>query len=177
MTTCRDIISDAARMARIIAPGDVLSSAEAADGLVALQSLYNGWAASGMFGWLKDVLAKEDYEAQPGERVEANGFAVMLPTVVDRDGVDGPPKDLSFIQIDYASHVYDAGAWVALADLTLDSDAPLSARNRLGLSAALAVNWVEAFGSDALNKTIVRNANLFNRSLMQKGEARPVEYF
>lgn len=146
MTTCRQTITYALRQARVLASGDDPSSDEAADGLVALQALYDLWVANGMFGRLTDVYVTEDYEAEEGERVIApSGVTITFPTTIDDECEDSrAPRDLSCIEtiIDGVRvvKVWDRTGWVDLLGLELDDDAPLSSRSAWGLAAALATS-------------------------------------
>lgn len=156
MTTCRDIISYALKQATVIAPGEDVSSDEAADGLVALQSMYDIWVANGMFGTLSDVYKTEDYEAAEGERVSApSGVTVTFPeTVTERAGTVRAPRDLAIIETNIAGarvvKVYDRTGWVPVTDLTLASDAPFAVRGVAGLSACLARSYAEMFGGSVV---------------------------
>jgi len=147
MPTCRDIITYALRQAKVLASGEELSDEEAADGMVALQSLYDLWLSSGMFGRLTDVYASADYEAKERERVTApSGVAVTIPASVTDDcsGSTRAPWDLSIIEtvVDGVRLVklYDRTAWVDLLDLELSDEAPLASRSAFGLAAALATS-------------------------------------
>jgi hypothetical protein len=68
MATCLDIVTYAMRLSRILPMGDEPNSDEGAAGLAALQSLYDQWRTSGMFGELEDVYLDGDDVAEEGVR-------------------------------------------------------------------------------------------------------------
>lgn len=157
MPTCRDIITHAMRQAKILAAGVDPDADELADGLVALQSLYDGWVANGMFGRLKDRYESEDYDASEGERVIApSGVTVTFPTTIDSDAFsdERAPRDMSVIETIINGvrtvKLWDRTGWVDLLDLTENSEAPLASRGAWGLAATLAISgaFVAMFGGD-----------------------------
>lgn len=150
MATCRDIITRALQQARIVPLGRQPSDKEAEVGLVALQGIYDGWFANGMFGTLKDVDATGTYEASEGDRV-TGATTVTKPTQVD-DGCSPtgkrPPYELSaIVDVDAGENwLWSSGAWVNCSGLALGDNAPLSERDREGLSSYLAIYLAEGFG-------------------------------
>mgnify|MGYP003574979424 CR=1 FL=1 len=167
MVTCRDIITRALQQARIVPLGRTPSAKESEAGLSALQGMYEGWVSGSMFGRLKDVYETSDYDANPGERVYADGFTVTLPTEVE-DGTE-TPRDLAVISVyngGWVNWIWD-GAWINLTALTLNNDAPLASRDREGLAAALAAYLAEGFGSEIGPQT-ARRAARYESSLSLK---------
>jgi hypothetical protein len=65
---CSDIITSALKLARVIPSGASPSSDETSDGLDCLQSMYDEWVTSGMFGSLTDAYLTYDDTAQEGIR-------------------------------------------------------------------------------------------------------------
>jgi hypothetical protein len=174
MPTCLEIIARAYQKAKIIGTGESPSAAEAADGLEELKSLYEQWAANGMFGRLADVSTGDDYEASEGERITVtDGATVTIPSTIEDDGTDYPPFFLSLIEvIDVDAQtvnrwLYDNGAWVDLNDLTLAYEAPLASRGRAGLSACLAMALADEFGG-TIGPSVARQAASFRMSLALK---------
>lgn len=167
MVTTRDIITRALQQARIVPLGRDPSSKEAEAGLSALQGMYEGWVSGSMFGRLKDVYETSDYDANPGERIHADGFTVTLPLTVEDE--TETPRDLAVISVyngGWVNWIWD-GAWVNLTALTLDDDAPLASRDREGLAAALAGYLAEGFGGEIGPQT-ARRAARFESSLSLK---------
>jgi len=170
MTTCRDIITRALRKARVYGAGQVPSSEDMEDGMAELQSLYEAWGSGGMFGRLSDIIAEDDYEANPGERVTA-AAGVVVTLVTPDEEEDKPPFDIGFAEVVQDGFVtrslYENGAWVTISDLTLDSVAPLANRGQGGLAACLAINLADEFGG-SVGPAIVRQAGSFRMALATK---------
>jgi hypothetical protein len=160
-STCRDVISLALRIGKVVGVSGTPTAAETELGMEALQSFYLDLVANGMFGRSTDVMTSVAYEAKPGERVQTlGGAAVSVPALVSRGCSRGklPPYDLALIEIvDVAAgtrslKLYEAalGAWSELSGLTLDSPAPLVSRGAMGLAATFAVSgaFLVAFGGN-----------------------------
>lgn len=167
MVTCRDIITRALQQARIVPLGRTPSAKESEAGLSALLGMYEGWISASMFGSLKDVYETGDYDANPGERIHADGFTVTLPTEV-KNGTE-TPRDLAAISVYNGGWVHWLweGTWINLTALALNSEAPLSGRDREGLSSALAAYLAEGFGGEIGPQTAKRGAR-FESSLSLK---------
>lgn len=183
MATCRDIITRALQQARIVPLGRAPATKEAEAGMVALQGIYDGWFASGMFGTLKDIDASGDYEANEGERI-TGATTVTKPTQIDADTDTGyrPPYELSAI-VDVTNGnnwLWAGGAWVDCVGLSLTDEAPLSNRDREGLSAHLATYLAEGFGQ-SVGAMTARRGQMFVGMLAYKfgstQAARSAEYF
>jgi hypothetical protein len=83
MTTNLDIIKRAMKKLHVLAAGTNPSSAQAADGMDALQSLYVELIGQGSLGRLHDVLATANYTAKENERIQAaHGITITLPLVI-----------------------------------------------------------------------------------------------
>lgn len=184
MPTCRDIATDALQLIGAYGGGEAPSAEDADAAQIALQSLYDGWVNSGMFGRAKDVYAAADYTANEGERVTpAAGVTVTLPvTLRGSDGVLRAPRDLSMIQVAgtaFVTSVYDLNAWVSLTSLTPDSVAPLSQRSRRGLASCLAYLIAGDFNMP-MTPSITRAAAQFRMAISIKmgstQDPTPVEY-
>lgn len=177
MPTCRDIITLAARRAKIIRPGAQLKANEAEDGLSALQGLYELWVSNGLFGRLVDTIVEEDTTATPGQRIRVDGdYTIDLPWTTEDGGYTYPPYDLALIEIIYTDpetvrelQLYEAGraAWVELQAVGLSDEAPLASRSRMGLADALAVYWAESFG-EQVPSNVARGAAAFQMGLSLK---------
>jgi hypothetical protein len=83
MTTNLDIIKRAMKKLHVLASGEQPTSQQAADVLVALQSLVVETIGQGSLGRLYDVLATSDVTAMEWTRIRASvGVTVTLPTTI-----------------------------------------------------------------------------------------------
>lgn len=177
MATCLDTVTNALVLRKIIGIGKEPKPAEAALGMVALQSLYDQWRTGGMFGELEDVYLDESDTAEEGKRYFVpTGLTLTDATSVyeDENGVTRQPRDLamyeSLTQAGLQSaKLYDRIEWVDLLGLELSDTAPLSARNSLGLAACLATSggFAAAFGGEASPELIALSRH-FLRNVMGK---------
>lgn len=177
MASCLDTVTHALILRKVIGVGKEPKPAEAALGMVALQSLYDQWRTGGMFGTLEDVYLEESDTAEEGKRYFVpTGLTLTAPTSVyeDADGNTRQPRDLALYEAVTQAGVqtaklYDRTAWVDLLDLELSETAPLSGRNALGLAACLATSggFVAAFGGEA-GPDVVYLARHFLRNVMSK---------
>lgn len=191
MVTVRQTITRALRKLRVVASGDEPTAAEAADGLAAVQGMFDQWASSGMFGRLSQYFG----DAQGVTfNTDENGREVVLweappsdPTVElpirVRDSFTGdlrPPAHLSFTEIvDEATgtrktFLYDArkAQWVRLDNLALESEMPLAGSGAEGIAAALAMRIAEEFGAEP-GPMLAREASRFTFALSARyGEER-----
>lgn len=178
MATCRDIVTRALHMAAIVPLGKDPKAAEGQMGLELLQGLYDGWFVGGMFGRLTDVYKTDDYTAKEGERITADGATVTLPDSYEdtETGNNRAPRDLAAIVVvtdTTTNFVYSGGAWETCSGLTLNSPAPLSTRDAMGLSCLLALHMAEAFGTQVGPMTARRGLQ-FQGSLSYKlGSTQP----
>jgi hypothetical protein len=178
MATCLDIVTYAMRLSRILPMGDEPTSDEGAAGLAALQSLYDQWRTSGMFGELEDVYLDGDDVAEEGVRYFVpTGYTLAAPTSVyiDFDGFTRQPRDLALYEALTEAGVqtvglYDRTAWVSLLGLALTDTAPLSSRNAMGLAASLAISgaFISMFGGEP-GPDVRGLARQFTAALMDKG--------
>jgi hypothetical protein len=178
MATCLDIITHAMRQARIIGPGKDPKSAEAEEGMVALQSLYDGWRTGGMFGRLEDVFLEASEPAFEGMRYFVpTGLTLTAATSVYIDANDQTrqPRDLAMYEVvtqggDHTVRLYDRKEWVDLLDLESSDEAPLSGRGAYGLAACLATSeaFAAMFNDAQLSPRVERLAAQFTRGLMSK---------
>lgn len=175
MATCRDVITDALKLARILAPGESPDADEAADGLNCLQSFYDALVFQGMFGTLEDIYLDSDDTAEEGKRYYVPaGITLTDATSEYVDcGVTRQPRDLALYEAlsngVRTVKLYDRTAWVDLIGLELSDTAPLALRNRIGLAAALATS--AAFGAmfgDVANPDVRRAAQMFLGSISAK---------
>lgn len=188
MPTCRDVIKYALWQSGIVASGEDPEAHELELGMAALQSLYDGWLANGMFGRLVDRYEESDVTADEGQRIIAPaGVTIETPDLIYdvAEGVDRAPRDLAAFEtvIGGARSVFlfDRTGWVALVGLNPNDEAPLASRGAYGLAAALAVSggFLSVFGGDP-KPTTVNLANRFLMSLSLKwgsGEQTGVSYF
>jgi hypothetical protein len=177
MATCLDIITYAMRQAQILGLGKEPKAAEAAEGMVALQSLYDEWRTGGMFGRLEDVYLTDDDVAEEGKRYYLPaGTTLTAPSseYTDSFGDLRQPRDLAMYETltstgTQTAKLYDRTAWVDLMGLALTDDAPLSSRNAYGLAACLATSggFVSAFGAQ-VTEPVVALARHFLRNVMGK---------
>lgn len=177
MSTCQQIINYALRMNRIVGVGQDPKAAESAEGMIALQSLYDQWRTGGMFGALEDVYMTESDTAEEGYRYFVpTGLTLTAPTSVylDGDGITRQPRDLAMYESlteagTQTAKIYDRTAWVSLTGLVLADTAPLSSRNAYGLAACLATSggFLANFGGQPDPGTIAL-ARHFLRNVMSK---------
>jgi hypothetical protein len=190
MTTCRDVITYALRQARVISAGEEPEASEAADGLTALQAMYDGWVSGGMFGRLEDVYLTSNDTAEEGKRyLLASGVTLTTPTTISaEDSEDGEirqPRDLSLFESVTSAGVrsvklYDRYQWVEITGLVLGSDAPLASRGVAGLSACLAQTYAEMFGASIGPQTSLLAVQFKAGLSLKLGSTRPraaVEYY
>lgn len=154
--TIIEVITRSLRMLGVIGAGNRAPSADqSADGVLALQSMYQQLIAQEVFGPLTRVLVTENYEAGENELVAADGVTVTItcPVTVEdaKTGETRAPKDTAVISVagdPRQSFIYDAyfGEWVEVEQLTKTSDAPLA--DRFNITAMLAVHWAPEFGID-----------------------------
>lgn len=177
--TCNDIIGRALRMARIVALGDEPQLHEAREGLIVLQSFYSRLAETALAP-CEDRYETEDYEALENERIFCDG-TVALPEIID-DGISRRPYDLAAIAYNdqttatlWQTWISDRGDWIRIDDLELTDSAPFATRNQEGLSALVAVELAETFGSQPTPGT-AQKARRF-QSLMQPKDLTDNEYY
>jgi hypothetical protein len=158
MTTCRDVISYALRQAKVYAPGETPTAEDAADGLVALQSLYDGYRSNGMFGL-------PFYEEE------------LPDTIITDEGDEREPWELSLCIVADIPYVRDHGDWKRLTGLSLDDEPPLAQRGMSGLAASLATSggFAAMFTSD-IDPRIDWLARNFNGGLVGKFGSEQAKY-
>lgn len=84
------------------------------------------------------------------------------------------PRDKSVIQVtsklndERATYIYDATVqrWMRIDNLTLTSEAPLSARGYDGLASVLAVRLIDLFGAELVTPTTIQAANSYRTALV-----------
>lgn len=177
MASCNEVISRALKLARVIPSGTVPTSDEYADGLIALQSMFDAWRTGGMFGELEDVYLEENDTAEEGKRYYVtSGVTLTAPTseYVDADGNTRQPRDLAMYESltsagAQTAKLYDRTAWVDLLGLTAAGTCPLSARDQDGLAATLATHgaFIDMFGAE-ISPRLERLAARFLRNIMGK---------
>ena len=180
MATCNDVIKTALKLGRVIASGVTPTTDEYADGLIALQSMFDGWRTGGMFGELEDVylIAGESDVAEEGKRYfTETGATLTTPTSVYLDslGDTRQPRDLALYESlteagTQAAKVYDRTAWVDVIGLTGAGACPLASRGMMGLAACLAVSeaFLAEFNDAQVSPRVERLAKNFLRNIMAK---------
>jgi hypothetical protein len=191
MATCLDIITAAMRQSTILGPGKTPKSAESDTGLLALQSMYDEWVASGMFGRLEDVYLDGSDIAEEGKRYFlASGVTLTEPTLIlaaDNEDGDRQPRDLSLYESLTSTgtrvvRLYDRTGWVSLTGLLLTSTAPLSGRGMFGLASALAASggFIDMFGAQPSQAVLARSLRFLSSLSHKLGSTRDrvaAEYF
>lgn len=177
MATCLDVITYALRQCKVIGLGKEAKAAEAEEGLVALQSLYDEWRTGGMFGTLEDIYLDGDDIAEEGKRYYVpSGYSLTAPTseYLASDETTRQPRDMALYEsLDsdgtQTAKLYDRIEWVGLLDLGLSDIAPLSGRNGYGLAACLATSggFISAFGAEP-GPAVIALARHFIRNVMGK---------
>lgn len=114
MTTNLDIIKRGMRKIHVLASGAEPTTAQAVEGMSALQSLIVELIGQGSLGRLNDVLATSAYTAKEFDRVQASaGVVVTLPTTISTEYSDYPYVGGSWPQMGPAGG-YDYGAGYAV---------------------------------------------------------------
>lgn len=178
MTTNLDIIKRAMKKLHVLAAGTNPSSAQAADGMEALQSLYVELIGQGSLGRLNDVLATSAYTAREYDRIQAaHGIVVTLPATItpnmcspggdlpydygfrecDPTATSGsrPPRDRACVVVVqdnvavYSVFRASTNAWVTINGLTLTSLFPFSDTLEDGIAALLAERLADNFDTVA----------------------------
>jgi len=193
MATCRTVINGALRKLGRLGAGREPRTADQTDALAALQGLYSSWVAAGAFGRLADVIPLVDYTAGVNQRIirDPEVVTVTLPEFMPMYGdpmtygeerpCDGygrehvPPRDGSVVQImdtngqQTETWIYDAAlrVWTDIGLLQLDNEAPRSASDPEGLSAALALELADTFGAD-VGPTTVRQATRYQTAMTHR---------
>jgi hypothetical protein len=193
--TCNDIIRMAMSRLRQLRTGEVPTAAEAADGMVTLQAMYDNWVATGLFGRLNDIIPSAAYTAQEQDRViNDGGYVITLPASIIatapmgtyaprypderiwsalQTNVPRPPRDYSIIEVLEGGATkrffYSAHlrSWVRLDSLLLTSGAPLAGRGSAGLASCLAELMADEYGVDA-PPGVKRQSMLFRWALSSK---------
>lgn len=199
MPLCRDIITRALRKVGAVGQTEAPTAAEVDMGLFSLQSMFDGWAAAGMFGQLRDIHVTSDYEAKAGDRVRTTA-TVTLPTyaAVDTDpggsdygfcsgaDTDRPQNRRLIVVVNpetgvRKTNLWDAwiGDWVEIQALTATSECPLAALGADGLACCLA-RAIADESTWTVPAQTERQASLF-LARMAKGDGRrrptEVEFF
>jgi hypothetical protein len=161
MTTCRDIVTLALRQARVVGVGRSPRAAEAAEGMTALQSLYDSMFSHGPLGPFTEVYATEDYTAKEDERIIADNATITIPDSIEVYGDDPrTPTDLAAVVVitdtTRLQYVFSLGRWEVCHGLSLDDVAPLAERDKTGLAALLAKEYAEMFGAQLTPATMMR---------------------
>jgi hypothetical protein len=182
MTVCRDIIKQAHQFARIVSLEDNISAEEAENGLDMLQSMYDAWFAAGEFGVFRDVYVSDDYTAFEYDRVtRSDNEVITLPdSYIDEGpsyypyrhhdfyhntGKERAAMEFAAIEIvGVSKNIRENGQWVNINELTLDSAPPLLQLGKVGLSACLAIDIADVFGSE-ISQSTVRKSNRFMSAL------------
>lgn len=177
MATCLEIITYALRQCRILGMGKEPKAAEAEEGMIALQSMYDEWRTGGMFGRLEDVYLEGDDIAEEGKRYFVpTGLTLTAPTslYLDSDEQTRQPRDLALYESlteagAQTAQIYDRIEWVSLFDLEDSDVAPLSGRDAYGLAACLATSggFVSAFGAEP-GPAVIALARHFRTSIIGK---------
>lgn len=181
MATVRDIITDAYRVSGIVGISDTPSASEAGFGLDGLQSMFQSWVATGMFGEFTDRYKTDAYTALEGDRVTTSGSpTITRPPTYEDGGIeygDGTgerraPKELSVIQVidttagTEATYIFDRGSWVEIEALSLNDTCPLADYGKRGLASALAVELcaIPAFQGQ-VSQGVLRAAGAFKSAV------------
>jgi hypothetical protein len=185
MATCRSIVTGGLQLLGVYAGGEDPSDVDVNTGLSALQSTFNGWVNSGMFGRLTDKYVTANYTAKEGERITAaTGVTVTLPTTITCWSTTRTPRDLSCIEVKDDSglkvYIYDRTGWVQINNLSLDAECPLSTRGERGLHGVIAFETAGDFNMP-VQPNVARLSSQFRAMLSMKlgstQDPTPVEYF
>jgi hypothetical protein len=200
MTTNLDIIKKAMKKIHVLPRGTEPTSAEASDGMDALQSLIVELIGQGSLGRLYDVLATSAYTVFEQDRVRADpGVTVTIPDTItnerptDYPGGDGydygfgglsvparAPRDRAVVVVfdgdtdTVVYHVYSAykGEWVVINGLTQQDDFPFADYLEDGFAALLAERIVDDFDGAEVGKETKRQANGCRMMLSTKPDSQ-----
>lgn len=201
MTTCRDIVRLALGRLRQLRAGEDPAGSEVTDGMVMLQSLYDGWVSSGLFGRLNDIIISANYTANEQDRVINDGnYTVELPLSYTPTVPSGtyyplwpderrwtalqtstslPPRDLAMIEIMDAGSpqrfLYSAHLrqWVQINGLALTDVAPLAEHGAMGLASCLASIMGDEYGAQ-LGPSVQKLATEFKWGLSSRYDSQRV---
>jgi hypothetical protein len=170
---CLDLISRSMKRIGVLGGDELPRENEAADALESLKGIYRRLINEGAFGAIRDVYIDGDYDAAPGQRLIGDCGLVTLP---DR------ATDLALICIvdpqtnQTDEYLFDARTqkWRTIDDLDMTSDAPLSARDPLGLACYLAVELADEYSQTPTEMT-VRNAARFQMSITHNWSAQEAD--
>jgi hypothetical protein len=179
MTTNLDIIKRAMKKLHVLASGTNPTSAQAADGMDALQSLYVELIGQGSLGRLNDVLATSDYTAKEFDRIQAStGITVTLPLIITppmcspggnlpydygfrawdttlAGAANRPPRDRAPVLVIQdnveTAHVYrsQTNEWVTINDLAQTDLFPFADTLKDGFAALLAERIADDYSTVA----------------------------
>lgn len=177
MATCTQTITYALQLAKVLPSNTAATTEEAADGLVALQSMYDAWLTGGLFGSLTDIYLDSDDVAEEGKRYFVpTGLTLTAPSsvYVDGDGETRQPRDMAVYESltqagTRTAKIYDRTEWVNLLGLAAGDTAPLSKRDAFGLAACLATvgGLADMFGAE-VGPGVVAKAKNFMRNVVGK---------
>ena len=201
MTTCNDIVRMAMGRIRQLRAGENPQGNEAADGMIFLQGLYDGWVSSGLFGRLNDTVISSDYTALEQDRViNDSNYNVTLPLTYTASFPTGsyyptwpddrmwaylqsaqirPPRDLAMVEILDAGalkrYLYSAHLrqWVQINGLALTDTAPLAEHGAMGLASCLAEVMGDEYG-EPVGPNVREQATQFKWGLSSKYDSQRV---
>lgn len=181
MATNLDIIKRAMKKLHVLASGANPTSAQAADGMSALQALIVELIGQGSLGRLNDVLATSDYTARECDRIQAaSGVTVTLPTTITASSCDDwypnygcegsdyprPPYDRSPVVVvdsdgaaTYSVWCAYKGAWVTINGLTQQGDFPFADYLEDGFAAMLAERLSDDYDTELGAQTAKQAGN------------------
>lgn len=199
MATNLDIIKRAMKKIHVLPSGTQPTSAQAADGMTALQGLIVELIGQGSLGRLYDVLATSDYTAYEQDRVRASaGVTVTIPTTITSERCApyptycGPdygwgcssttpraPRDRAVVVVVDSNgsatyNVYCAykGVWVVINSLTQQDDFPFADYLENGFAALLAERIVDDFDGGEVGAETKRQANACRQMLSTKPDSQ-----
>lgn len=177
MTTARDIIYRAFRMAGIVPNTDDPTADELETGLMVLNGIYERITDSRDF---VEVYETGAVEAEEGQRIQGSTSVTLPATVKDWRGQERKPRDLAFVQYDVGagllSFVSDRGAWTQLTTYAA-ADTPLCAdRGAEGLSALVAVELSESYPGATVGPITAQKARRW-QTMWSRQESIEPEYY
>lgn len=181
MATNLDIIKRAMKKIHVLASGSNPTSAQAADGMSALQSLIVELIGQGSLGRLNDVLATSNYTAYEYDRVlKSVGVTVTLPTTITSERCDDVPPYYGYSGSTYPRPPYDRApivevsstgvsiyhvwcayknAWVTINSLTQQGSFPFADYLEDGFAAMLAERIADDFDQEVGIQTAKQAGN------------------
>lgn len=125
MAIALDIITDALLMLQVYAPGEVLTDADAEQGLSVLNDMLDSWSNEDLMTY---AIFEQEYQMVPGQSQITIGPGGNINTVRPLRLIDGPGaayiQDLTPGQNNYPVNVVPRDVWNMIGSRTVNSNVP-----------------------------------------------------